>query len=147
VFRIWAWGSNVGTFRQQEGLRKFWKDGRASHLIDLEKQDYLGLPWPDHEVYKKVYDEMVAQCDAYEAGSVTAKEAADVLWQQIQSSDIFPKPFGFVDRNNRYMNPKPPTFAKTAVWAMTEAEPQLRGLLLRTGRQAIKLKLQGRRIF
>jgi FADH2 O2-dependent halogenase len=147
VFRIWAWGSNVGTFRQQEGLKKFWKDGRVSHLTDLEEQPYLGLPWPDHEGYKKIYDEMVAQCDAYEAGAVTGDQAADVLWKMLEESDFFPRPFGFIDRNNRYMNPKPITFAKTGLWAVTEAEPQIRKLLLSTGRQAIKLKLQGRRIF
>src|SRR5207248_2864855 len=94
VFRIWAWGSNAGTFRLQQGLSKFGKDGRDSHFRDLEEAPNLGFYWPDHDGYAKLFNEMVAKCAAFESGLISAQQAADDLYALLADADFVPKHFG-----------------------------------------------------
>jgi tetracycline 7-halogenase / FADH2 O2-dependent halogenase len=147
VFRIWAWGSNAGTFHLQQGLTAFLKDGDDQHFIDLEESPNLGSYWPDHAGYAALFDDMVAQCAAYEAGTITARQAADALYQHLESANFVPKHFGFAERGQRFLHPTPKVLAKTVRWALTDASPEVRHLMLGTGGQAIKAKLRGRRIF
>jgi FADH2 O2-dependent halogenase len=147
VFRIWVWGNNAGTFRLREALTKYEKDGGDRHFTDLEEVPYLGFDWPDHEGYKHLFDEMVRRCDAYQAGQATADDTANALWTELEACNFMPVPFGFTDRRVRFMSPRPPVIAKTAVWAMRKADPQAGRLILRTGREAIKHRLRGDRIF
>jgi tetracycline 7-halogenase / FADH2 O2-dependent halogenase len=147
VFRIWSWGSNAGTFRLQGALRKYRQDGREQHFTDLEEAPNLGLYWPDHANYGALFKDMVRRIDDVEAGRSTAADAADALYDQLQASDFVPKPFGFTDRNRRFIHPTPKMFASTAKWLVTEADPVVKQLMLGTGRQAVATRLRGRRIF
>lgn len=147
VFRIWAWGANVGTFHLQQALTKFFKDGRDEHFKRAEDVPHLGLYWPNHDGYKSLYDEMVTQCEAYEAGRTTAREAADVLYDHMASASYVPKHFGFAERQQRFLHPTPKVLARTIRWARSEGDPAVRKLMLETGREAIKAKAKGRRIF
>lgn len=147
VFRIWAWGSNAGTFYLQNALTRFLRDGRDEHFRAQEEVPHLGLYWPAHDGYKKLFDEMVAQLDAYEAGIVTARQAADSLYDLLEHADFVPKHFGFADRDRRFLHPTPNVLRKTIQWALREADPAVRDLMLSTGKEAIKYKLRGRRIF
>jgi len=147
VFRIWAWGSNAGTFRLQSAVTEFLEDRNDQHFKDIEEADALGLYWPDHAGFKKLYDEMVFQLDAVEAGTTTPRAAADTLYTMLVEADYVPDHFGFADRGRRFLNPTPKTLVKTVRWALTKADPDVRKLMLSNGRQAIKYKLRGRRIF
>lgn len=147
VFRTWAWGSNAGTFFLQEALTKYLRDGRDEHFRAQEDVPHLGLYWPSHDGYKKLFDEMIAQTDAYEEGLVTGKQAADSLYDILVHADFVPKHFGFADRDRRFLHPTPNVLRKTVRWAMREADPDVRRLMIGTGKEAVKKKLTGRRIF
>ncbi len=147
VFRIWAWGSNAGTFRLQDALTQYLKDGRDEHFLDLEEASNLGFYWPDHAGYRKLFDEMVAKCDAYESGLLSAGQAADDLYDMLREADYVPKHFGFAERDRRFLNPTPRTLLRTAQWARTEADPVVRQLMLNNFGEAVGHKLRGRRIF
>jgi FADH2 O2-dependent halogenase len=147
VFRVWAWGSNAGTFRLQEALTRFLKDGRDVHFLAQEDAPNLGLYWPDHDGYKKLFDHLIESCDAVEAGSVPAKRAADDLYRFMAEADFVPKHFGFAERDRRFLNPTPKTLFKTVRWARTEADPVVRQLMVGTFAEAFKHKATGRRIF
>jgi FADH2 O2-dependent halogenase len=147
VFRIWAWGSNAGTFRLQEALTKFLQDGRDTHLRDLEEAQHLGFYWPDHDGYRKLFDQMVGQCEAVEAGLTSSSTAADTLHELLVMSDFVPRYFGFSDRSRRYLNPTPAILLKTILWAYRDADPRVRELMLGVGKDALMQKLRGRRIF
>jgi FADH2 O2-dependent halogenase len=147
VFRIWVWGDNAGTFRLRRALTEFEDTGRDGVFQDLEKAPHLGFDWPDHDGYKKLYDEMVRRCDAVQAGEITADEASDALWSELRASNFMPKPFGYADPSVRFMSPQPKVLAKTALWALREADPAVRQLMLSNGRKAIKSRLHGDRIF
>ncbi|HEY4006933.1 MAG TPA: tryptophan 7-halogenase [Pseudonocardia sp.] len=147
VFRIWAWGSNAGTFRLQEGLTEFMRDGRDSHLRDLEEAAHLGFYWPDHDGYRGLFDTMVRLCDEVEAGVTSSAEAADRLYVDLVAADFVPKHFGFSDRNRRFLNPTPVTLIKTIRWARQHADPRVRDLMFGVGKDALLHKLTGRRIF
>ncbi len=147
VFRIWAWGSNAGTFRLQEALSQFLKYGREDAFIAQEEAPNLGFYWPDHDGYKKLFDEMVSKCAAFESGLVSGKEAASDLYRFLQEADFVPKHFGFAERDQRFLNPTPKTLAKTIAWARREADPAVRRLVLGTFSEAFKYKATGKRIF
>ncbi len=147
VYRMWAWGANAGTYRLSEGLFKYFKDGNEQHFKDLEKAPHLGLYWPDHDGFKDLYDLMIGQVDEYEAGKITAREAADTIYEQLQSVNFVPKNFGFSERKLRFMIPGPKTILKTARWLHTEADPVVKRMMTGNGREAVKAKLRGKRIF
>lgn len=147
VFRIWAWGSNAGTFRLQQALTRYFKDGKDEHFLAQEEAPNLGFYWPDHDGYRKLFDEMVAKCADFESGLVTARQAADDLYKHLQDADFVPKHFGFAERDRRFLNPTPPVLAKTVAWVRREADPSVRDLMLGTFSEAFKYKLVGRRIF
>lgn len=147
VFRIWAWGSNAGTFRLQQALTRFLRDGQDDAFLAQEEAPNLGIYWPDHDGYKKLFDDMVSKCAAVESGLITYKEAADDLYEFLREADFVPKHFGFAERDRRFLNPTPQILAKTITWARRKADPAVRELMLGTFTEAFKYKLTGKRIF
>lgn len=147
VFRIWVWGDNAGTFRLRKALTEFEKSGKDEVFQDLEKAPHLGFDWPVHDGYRRLYDQMVEQCDLVQAKKITPDEASAVLWSELRACNFMPKPFGYDDPSVRFMSPRPKVLAKTALWAMREADPAVRHLMLSNGRKAIKQRLKGDRIF
>jgi tetracycline 7-halogenase / FADH2 O2-dependent halogenase len=146
VFRIWAWGSNAGTFRALEAFRRWRKDGNEGHLLELEEVENPGLHWSDHEGYAELFDEMVAQCDAYEAGQVSGADAADLLYQRLIEAPFVPRHWGWTERDLRFINPTVPRISKTMWWAATKSPPDVRRLMLGFLRESTKETLMGRRI-
>ncbi|MFI1568657.1 NAD(P)/FAD-dependent oxidoreductase [Streptomyces sp. NPDC020490] len=146
VFRIWAWGANAGVYRMQTALTAYRKDGRDSHFTDLEDVPHPGLYWPDHEGFAGLYDAMVRQCEAVEAGVVSAPDAADFLYERLQAADFVPKHFGFAERDIRFLNPRPKTLLRMVRWAATDADPVVRRLVLGNGREAVKARLRGKKL-
>jgi tetracycline 7-halogenase / FADH2 O2-dependent halogenase len=147
VFRCWVWPNNAGTFRLQAALSKFRKDGDDEHFRALEEPPYLGMDWPVHEGMKQLYDLMVSRCDAVQAGRMSTREAADDLWGVLSTANFMTQPFGFGDRERRFMHPTPMVVAKSALWARRNADPMVRQMLLGVGKEAVGSRLRGSRIF
>jgi FADH2 O2-dependent halogenase len=147
VFRIWAWGSNAGTFRSHQALRRWRADGDERHFLELEKAENPGLHWSDHTGYSLLFEDMVAQCAAYEAGEITARQAADALYAHLERAEHVPRHYGWTNRGQRFINPTPKTLAKMAFWAVTQGPPDVRALMLGFVGTGVKEVLHGRRIF
>lgn len=147
VFRIWAWGSNAGTFRLQEALSAFLRDGRDEHFKAQEDAENPGSCWPGHEGYHKLFSEMVAKCAAVESGLISSRTAADDLYRILRDADFVPKHFGFAERDCRFLHPTLSTLAKSLAWTYQHADPEVRRLMIGTYAEAVKYKLRGRRIF
>lgn len=147
VFRIWAWGSGAGTFRMQDALTKFGSDHEDAHFTELENVPYPGFCWPDHDGYKKLFEEMVARCEAFARGTVGGDEAARDLNELLRKADFVPHHLGFVEPDERFLHPTPRKILKSMRWAAGNADPELKRLLAGNVRQAISARLRGRRIF
>lgn len=146
VFRIWAWGSNAGTFRALEAFRHWRKDGNEAHLLELENVENPGLHWSDHEGYSELFNDMVARCDAFEAGKITGTEAADALYDHLERAPFVPRHWGWTERDLRFINPTARRIAKTMWWAAAQAPPDVRRLMLGFLRESSKELVKGRRI-
>lgn len=147
VFRIWAWGSNAGTFRAHEAFRRWRDDGDERHLLELEQVQNPGLHWSDHTGYGELFADMVAQCEAYEAGRISARQAADALYNHMERADYVPRYYGWTERGQRFINPTTKVLAKTTWWAARDAPPDVKRLMLGFVGAATKEALRGRRIF
>jgi tetracycline 7-halogenase / FADH2 O2-dependent halogenase len=147
VFRIWAWGSGAGTFRMQDALTKFTSDQKDAHFLELEEVPYPGFCWPDHDGYKKLFEEMVARCEAFDRGQISGEEAARDLNELLAKADFVPHHLGFVEPDERFLHPTPRKIVKSMRWAAGNADPELKKLLAGNVRQAISARLRGRRIF
>ncbi|WP_422735492.1 NAD(P)/FAD-dependent oxidoreductase [Micromonospora sp. WMMD729] len=147
VFRIWAWGSNAGTFRAHEAYRRWRSTGDERHLNELEEVKNPGLHWSDHEGYGELFEDMVKQCGDFEAGKITGDEAADALYDHLNRAPFVPDHWGWKDRHLRFINPTPLKIGRTMLWAATKAPPDVRRLMLGFLREAGKEQLMGRKIF
>lgn len=147
VFRCWSWSSNAGTFRLQMALAKFRKDRDDRHFRELEEVPHLGLDWPVHDGVKNLYDLMVDRCDAVQAGTMSSRAASDDLWDVLREANFMTQPFGFGDRERRFMHPTPAVIAKSGLWAARHADPLVKQMLLSIGKEAIGSKMRRSRIF
>lgn len=146
VFRIWAWGSNAGTFRALEAFRRWRKDGKESHLLELENVENPGLHWSDHEGYNELFDAMADRCEDYAEGRITGLEAADELYERIVESPFVPRHWGWTERDLRFINPTMLRVSKTMWWAATKAPDDVRRLMLGFLRESSRELVRGRRI-
>jgi tetracycline 7-halogenase / FADH2 O2-dependent halogenase len=147
VFRIWAWGSNAGTFRAHEAFTRWKKDHDDRHLLELEVVKNPGLHWSDHEGYNELFMDMVHQTEAFERGDITAEQAADNLYAHLGNADFVPRHFGWTEREKRFINPTPKVLAKTMWWAATQAPPDVRRIMLGFVTQAARELVKGKRVF
>ncbi|POM23755.1 N-methyltryptophan oxidase [Actinomadura rubteroloni] len=147
VFRMWTTGANSGVLRLQRALSKYRADGREQHLLDLEKAAYPGLYWPDHDGFAELYETMVKQCEAVEAGATTPREAADLLYDRLQAAPFVPKHFGFVERDVQFLHPDPVKFLRMLNWARKHGDPDTYDMIAVNGREVVKARLKGRKLF
>jgi FADH2 O2-dependent halogenase len=146
VFRIWAWGSNAGTFRALEAFREWRKTKDDAKLYELEEVENPGLHWSDHVGYSELFTTMVEQCQLFADGKVTGKQAADVLYDHLDTAPFVPKHWGWTERELRFINPTPLRVGKTMYWAATKAPPDVRRLMLGFLRESTKELVRGRRV-
>ena len=85
--------------------------------------------------------------DAVQAGRISTRQAANQLWSVLSEANFMTQPFGFGDRERRFMHPTPMVIAKSGLWAKREADPVVRQMLLAVGKEAIGRRLKGSRIF
>jgi tetracycline 7-halogenase / FADH2 O2-dependent halogenase len=143
VFRIWGWGAFAGVYRLLSALTDFRNDGDDRHFQRLEDVPNPGLYWPDHDGFADLYETMVKQCEAVEAGTVTAADATDLLYERLESANFVPKHFGFAERGVRFIRPNPKSLVKMLRWAKTEADPVVRQLIFDNGKETVKALLKG----
>jgi FADH2 O2-dependent halogenase len=146
VFRIWAWGSNAGTFRAMEAFRHWRKDGDDAHLMALEEVENPGLHWSDHVGYAELFNDMVDQCQAYDAGEITGAQAADALYDHLERAPFVPRHWGWTERELRFINPTLPRISRTMWWALRQAPPDVRRIMLGFIRESGREYLRGRRV-
>ncbi|PYC71598.1 FAD-dependent oxidoreductase [Micromonospora arborensis] len=147
VFRIWAFGSVIGGFRVQRALAKYRTTGDVKHLTALEDPPNVGLWWPDHDGYRKLFDAMVEGCSAYEKGLTSADDVARELFSRMRDADFVPPGVGFADENRPYLKPSPRVLAKVLRWAAREAPPEQKEMVIGTARDMLKSATRGRRLF
>ncbi len=147
VFRIWASGANSGVLRLQRALSRYRRDGRDQHFLDMEDVPYPGLYWPDHHGFAELHETMVKQCDAVEAGSVTPADAANLLYERIEAANFVPKHFGFAERDVRFLHPDPVKFLRMLTWAARHGDPETYNLIAVNGREVVKARLKGSKLF
>ncbi|MEO5876353.1 MAG: FAD-dependent monooxygenase [Streptosporangiaceae bacterium] len=141
VFRIWAWGSGAGTFRLQESMARFLQDGRDAHFRELEDVPYPGFLWPDHDGFKKLFDEMVTHCRSSAEGLTHPDDAARDLITAISSADFFPRHLGFAEPQNRFVHATPKAIVKSLRWAVKDADPELKRLLIGNMKHVVGSKI------
>jgi FADH2 O2-dependent halogenase len=144
---VWAWGTGAGTFRLQDALNRFRSDGRDDHFRALEEVRHPGLLWPDHDGFRKLFDEMVVRCRAYEAGSIGGGEAAAEVWELIRAADFVPRHLGFAEPNRPYIHPTPPQVVRSLRWVSAHGDPELRRVLSGNARAALRSRLRRRKLF
>ena len=146
VFRIWAWGSNAGTFRALEAFREWRKDGIEEHLHDLEEVANPGLHWSDHVGYAELFNLMVEQCQRFDDGEITGTQAADVLYDALERAPFVPRHWGWTERDLRFINPTPLRVGRTMWWAARQAPPDVRRLMLGFLRESTREMVRGRKV-
>jgi FADH2 O2-dependent halogenase len=146
VFRIWAWGANAGYWRMQEALFRWREDGKEQHFLELENVPHVGLYWSDNDGFADLHNLMIKQVDAVEAGNATAAEVTDLLFDEIQRANFFPKGFGLAERDVRFIKPNPRTLFQLMHWARTEGDPDVARIMTFNMRAAVKAKLHGKRL-
>ncbi|MGH3719486.1 MAG: NAD(P)/FAD-dependent oxidoreductase [Pseudonocardiaceae bacterium] len=147
VFRVWAYGSVVGGNRLQSALARFRQTGDDGHLRALEDPPNVGLWWPDHDGYKKLFDDMVANTAAVDAGTRDPAEAAQRLFAHLKSADYIPHKFGFSDIEKRFLKPDAKSLISLLGWILRQAPADVREIYLDTAKEVVKAVAAGRRAF
>ncbi|MBZ4016050.1 NAD(P)/FAD-dependent oxidoreductase [Streptomyces purpurogeneiscleroticus] len=147
VFRIWAFGSVVGGFRLQRALSAHRRTHQDGIFRALEEVPNVGLWWPDHAEYKKLFDSMVTQCEAFEQGQISASDAAAELFRQLAEADYIPKGIGFADPDTRFLFPTPAKLARMCYWLAAEAPTDMREMIGGVAVEMARTGLRGRRLF
>lgn len=144
VFRVWAWGSNAGTFRSLEAFRKWRKTGDEQYLLELEGMENPGLHWSDHAGYAELFNAMIDQCDAYDEGRTSGEAAADTLYGMLEDAPFVPRHWGWTERDLRFINPTFKRLTKTMWWALRQSPPEVRGIMLGFMWESTKEVFRGR---
>ena len=128
-FRIWALGVGLGDLRLASIFRQYEK----SHDSALLPQNHppMGLFCSNHPGFKKLFDQAVMVMEQVEAGTLDTKAATKQIMSLIQNAEFTSPAVGLADPAKRYINAG--TFSaivKSAVWALTSAPPEMKGMLL-----------------
>lgn len=146
VFRIWAYGNVVGALRLQRAMSGYLRTGDDAYFRGLEEAPHTGLWWPDHEDYHRLFQSMVARCEAFEAGRTTAGRAADELFRELATADYIPPGSGFADRDIPNLSPNPRSMFQVARWTSRTAPPEMRDLYTGAGKDILRAGLKARRV-
>lgn len=147
VFRIWSYGSLPGAFRVIYNDLKARESGNHQYWRDLENVPNPGLWWPDKPEYRALFDEMVQYCEAVDAGTMDAQEAADILHSRLEAADWIPPSLGIADRSVRFIDPNPPRLMKMLAWSARKAPEDMREYMVGTSVSALKHFARGKHLF
>lgn len=147
VFKIWSFGTVVGTFRARKALSQFRQTGDPDVFKALESAPNTGLWWPDHDDYRKLFEHLVERCEAVERGELMADRAAELLYEELRQADFVPKGVWVAEQDEPFLHPSPAKLRRMAMWIRKDAPPDVRELFTGTLRDAVKAGVRGRKIF
>jgi FADH2 O2-dependent halogenase len=124
VFRVWGAFITPGTMRLTRARLRYVKDHDDRHFRELEQAPYTGLWWPESAKLKHIIETTAETCEKYEVGELTASEAAGIINQMMQESDIVNPKFGWKDLDHRFVAPSTLTMARFMYWASVEGAPE-----------------------
>ena len=91
---------------------------------------------------KRIWDLMVETCLKYEAGDMTAQQAADLPQTTVRDSALVPEALGYKDPDNQWVNPSVLDLAKFMRWGISSGPGSVKeltsGLLRASVRQGIR---------
>jgi FADH2 O2-dependent halogenase len=144
VFRIWACDLLASTSRLNNAMTAFLADRLDEHFTALEDVRYPRLLWPDHDEFKKLFGEMVTQCQAFDGGLISGGQAAAELFRAIEEAGFIPKNPGLTEPSERFIHSGPPMIAGAPGAGLALAGHQLTRLLSGNVRHVIRLGGQKR---
>lgn len=146
VFRVWGAFISPGVMRLTRARLAFVRDHDDRHFSDLENAAEPGLWWPESEKFKRLLERTAETCEKYEVGELTGDEAADIIFEMLEKSDIVNPTFGWKDPNHRFVAPSTLTMARFLYWASVQGPPELNDLgrtflggIMKAGTKARKL--------
>jgi FADH2 O2-dependent halogenase len=124
-FRIWALGVGLGDLRLANALRRYTSTRDESILPDAEEP--MGLFYSNHQGFKALFDDAVASTEAVDEGRVTAKEAANHIFELVRNAPFAIPALRLGDPRRRYVAVgEPLTLARTVGWLLTSAPPDIK---------------------
>jgi FADH2 O2-dependent halogenase len=128
VSRVWIAAQMPTSMHFGRAIEKYQRSGDDSIFRELETFPYPGLPFPGNAEYKRLFDEMVALCEAVDRGQRSAGDAGRELMSQISSSPAIVPYIGLRDPDVRFVNASMETFIKMARWLVTDGPKDMRYL-------------------
>jgi tetracycline 7-halogenase / FADH2 O2-dependent halogenase len=128
VFRVWGAFITPGVMRLTRARMLYLKDGDDRHFKALEQAPHTGLWWPESTTFKRLLESTAQTCERYEAGELTASQAADTIMAMVQASDVVNPTFGWKDPEHRFVAPSTLTMARFLRWASFRGGPEMKQL-------------------
>ncbi len=129
MFRTWALGVGLGDLRLASALRKYEVTHDESVLPDAEEP--LGLFMSNHRGFGKMFNEVVANVEQVGDGTLSVPDAVQRNFRLIQNADFTPPIVRMGDPSRKYINiGEFRTLLGSAIWAATQAPPEMRELTL-----------------
>jgi FADH2 O2-dependent halogenase len=128
VIRVWKTTSILTTMRVENALRAFLQDRDEQVFHDLERTETPGLPAPVGPDIAELLAFTRQTCQAVEAGSLPADQAASRLFDRLRRADFIPAPFELGEPDNRYFEATPELLARVGEWGSGPAPERIRPL-------------------
>ena len=128
VSRVWKATSIMPTMTLERAFRTYKETRDDQVLRDLEKTDTPGIPAPVGTEISALLTFTRETCQAVEAGTLAATEAAQQILARIRDTESLPAPFALGDPDNRCLEATPELMQQTAAWGRTEAPEAIRPL-------------------
>lgn len=128
VFRVWGAFISPGVMRLTRARLRYVRDRDERHFQELEEAPYPGLWWPESHKLKRLLESTAETCEKYEVGELTGDQAAQIIHQMLQDSDIVNPAFGWKDPRQRFVAPSTFTMAKFLYWASVQGPPEVNHL-------------------
>lgn len=125
--RIWAIGeAGLDQLRILKASLRFKETRDPSVLEGLDEGPYPGLLCPNHEGYKRLWDDSVADVEAVSAGRLASGEAAERIFQRIREGQFVAPFIGLGDPSRRVVDGSVKTGLGWILWGKTMAPELLR---------------------
>ena len=124
-FRVWVLGVGLGDLRLTSAHRRFTATHDESVLPDAEEP--MGLFFAHHAGYKKLFEDACDKVEAFEAGTVSAHDAARHIFELMARADYAAPANHLADPAKRYVDQgEAVTVLKTVAWLLTSAPPDIK---------------------
>jgi FADH2 O2-dependent halogenase len=128
VVRVWKTTSILPTMRIENALRAYVESRDEQVFLDLERTDTPGLAAPVGKDISALLAFTRQTCQAVEAGTLLAGEAAERIFEHLRRSEFVPAPFELGDPDNRYFEATPELLARLGDWGKNLSPEHMRSL-------------------